>query len=272
MVGLRQSHAFHTDTTRQGQQLTPSERERLLKPYLPPEPNPPRHSNRYNSKSNGTFHHRQRVRPAMRHLIHSLLFSIIHIIFSVVIRIRQIYHALLDRVFAVLYYHHRTPELIRRDVRSLSRVPKHLSVILDLPPEGGKKDGLETLLNDACELAAWSASAGIPMLSIYERTGGQIYPRCILTLADVWKRDLEIVSATPSQTHNPHDDILLRSNIAIQAYHFPTFAEPPFLQPTTHARAYKWHTSRRQSTSSQNPASRRYRWPTDDRGSHKDPG
>lgn len=71
----------------------------------------------------------------------------------------------------MLYYHHRTPELIRRDVKPLSRVPAHLSVILELAPEGGKKDALETILNDACELAAWSASAGIPTLSIYEKTG-----------------------------------------------------------------------------------------------------
>lgn len=107
----------------------------------------------------------------MRHILHVLIFSIIHIIFSAYVRLRQIYHALVDRALAVLYYHHRTPELIKRDVKGLSRVPKHLSVILDLPPEGGKKDGLETVLNDACELAAWSASAGVPMLSIYERTG-----------------------------------------------------------------------------------------------------
>lgn len=53
----------------------------------------------------------------------------------------------------------------------LSKVPKHLSVILQLPPEGGKKDRLETLVNDACEITAWSASAGVPTLSIYERTG-----------------------------------------------------------------------------------------------------
>ena len=99
----------------------------------------------------------------MRHILHVLIFSIIHTIFSAYIRLRQIYHALVDRALAVLYYHHRTPELIKRDVKGLSRVPKHLSVILDFPPEGGKKDGLETLLNDACELAAWSASAGVPM-------------------------------------------------------------------------------------------------------------
>lgn len=108
-------------------------------------------------------------------MIHSLIFNLIHIIFSLFVRIRQAYHALVDRVLAILYYHHRTPELIKRDVKNLSRVPKHLSVILDLPEDLGrkasKKDGLETLMNNACELAAWSASAGVPMLSIYEKTG-----------------------------------------------------------------------------------------------------
>lgn len=74
-------------------------------------------------------------------------------------------------MLAVLYYHHRTPELIKRDMKGLSKVPKHLSVILELQPEGGKKDRLETLVNDACEIAAWSAGAGVPVLSIYERTG-----------------------------------------------------------------------------------------------------
>ena len=56
----------------------------------------------------------------------------------------------------------------------LNKTPKHLSVILQLPPDGGKKDRLETLVNDACEIAAWSASAGVPVLSIYERTGKKL--------------------------------------------------------------------------------------------------
>ena len=168
MVGIRQTRAFRTDSDEHGQPLSVPDRERLLKPYLPPTPQKqtPRQSP---DRKHNRFHHKRRVRPAIRHLIHSLIYNIIHIIFSIYIRIRQVYHAILSQVLAVLYYHHRTPELIKRDVSRLTKVPKHLSVILQLPPEGGKK--LETLVNDACEFAAWSASAGVPMLSIYEKTG-----------------------------------------------------------------------------------------------------
>lgn len=177
MVGLRQAEAFHHDIDRRtGQALSPREREQLLRPYLPKEPINSMSSKRKVSSNDGPrFHHRQRVRPAMRHILHQLLFSLIHIFFSVYIRLRQAYHAVVDQIFAILYYHHRTPGLIQKDVRNLSRVPQHLSVILELPPEGGKKDGLETLLEDACELAAWSAAAKVPMLSIYEKTGTSIF-------------------------------------------------------------------------------------------------
>lgn len=168
MPGLRQQAAFRRPDT-----LSPIQREKLLEPYLPREPmmvSPTTKTKQQASTSPRSFHHRQRVRPAMRQLLHLFLFHAVHTIFSIYVRLRQIYHALYDRVCAVLYYHHRTPELIKRDVKPLNRVPKHLSFILELPPEG-KKDALSTLLNDACELVAWSASAGIPMLSMYEKTG-----------------------------------------------------------------------------------------------------
>lgn len=171
MVGVRHSAALQTNRDAQGRPLSARDRERLLRPYLPSASQ----SQPAASKTSGTqslrFHHKQRVRPALLHLVHYLLFTVISLVFSIYIRTRQIFHAVTDRVSAVLYYHHRTPELIKRDVKALSKVPKHLSVILELPPEGGKKDRLEELLNDACEIAAWSAGAGIPMLSIYERTG-----------------------------------------------------------------------------------------------------
>ena len=154
-----------------GQPLSAAEREKLLKPYLPstpkkrsPQPSP-------NRRAIPKYQHKQRVRPAIRHLLHVLLFTIIHTCFSVYIRVRKAYHTIADRLLGVLYYHHRTPELIQKDVKRLSKVPKHLSVILELPAGGGKRDGLDGLMSDACEIAAWSASAGVPMLSIYERTG-----------------------------------------------------------------------------------------------------
>ncbi len=94
-----------------------------------------------------------------------------HTIFSIYIRLRQIYHTVFDRLLAILYYHHRTPELIQKDVRGLSRLPEHLSIILKL--EEGTKGGagLEQLVDEVAEVASWCACAGIPMLSVYERTG-----------------------------------------------------------------------------------------------------
>ena len=170
MVGLRHAGTLQTNRDQYGRLLTPSDREKLIKPYLPPVP-PKQSGSRRDSGSQDGYHHRQRIRPAIRHLIHSLIFTIIHMFFSIYIRIRQLYHAVFGRVLTAVHYHHHTPELIRRDVKGLSKVPKHLSVMLELSPEGGNKDRLETLLNDACEIAAWSASAGVPTLSIYERTG-----------------------------------------------------------------------------------------------------
>ena len=175
MVGIRGSKAFHSDIDDQGRPLSAQEREKLLKPYLPSRPNAQAPKPQANGKPGLRFHHKQRVRPAIRQSIHYLLFTIISLVFSIYVRVRTTYHAITDRILAVLYYHHRTPELIKRDVKGLSKVPSHLSVILEHLPEGGKQDRLEGLVNDACEIAAWSAGAGISMLSIYERTGEELY-------------------------------------------------------------------------------------------------
>ena len=93
----------------------------------------------------------------------------IHLIFGIYIRTRQIYHGVVDRILGLIYYHHRTPELIRKDVTRLSRLPGHLSVILTL--KGDEDGGLEALMDEVAELCAWCASADIPMLSVYERSG-----------------------------------------------------------------------------------------------------
>ena len=109
------------------------------------------------------------IRQLIRTQIHALFYFIIHALFSAYIRVRQGYHAVKDRILAILYYHHRTPELIQKDVKGLSRLPKHLSVILKL--EDGGRGGLEALVDEAAEVAAWCACVGIPTLSVYERTG-----------------------------------------------------------------------------------------------------
>lgn len=53
----------------------------------------------------------------------------------------------------------------------MSRMPEHLSVILELKGEERGSARLETLMDEVAEIAAWSACVGIPLLSIYEKTG-----------------------------------------------------------------------------------------------------
>jgi dehydrodolichyl diphosphate syntase complex subunit NUS1 len=111
----------------------------------------------------------------LKNQLHALLFVIVHTIFSIYIRIRKACHAVVDRIFAILYYHHRTPELIKKDVKGLNRLPEHLSVILKFE-EGGKGGaGLEALVDEVAEVATWCACVGIPKLSVYERTGRVTY-------------------------------------------------------------------------------------------------
>ncbi|KAH8878859.1 hypothetical protein GQ53DRAFT_789663 [Thozetella sp. PMI_491] len=165
----RDTELYRRDQKYNHKLLTPEERVNLLKPYLP---KPPKRSSP--SRQDGADSEEQSrlgVRRFLRTQFHILVFTIIHAIFSLYIRIRQAYHVVGDRIHSVFYYHHRTPELIERDVKGFRRLPTHLSVILSL--EGDHKGGaeLERLVNEAADIAAWCASAGIPQLSIYEKTG-----------------------------------------------------------------------------------------------------
>lgn len=61
--------------------------------------------------------------------------------------------------------------MIQKDVKRLNKLPKILSVILKLEEDGKGGAELERLVNEVAEVSAWCASAGIPALNIYERTG-----------------------------------------------------------------------------------------------------
>ena len=170
---------YRRDVRARGQILSAEERSRLLQPYLPPaqidtppeihsdtQQFTPTHTPKVKARRLG---HRRRIRPFIKNKIHALLYFIIHLIFGIYVRIRQIYHATYDRILAITYYHHRTPEYIRKDVQGLSRLPEHLSVILQLKPE--EDGGVEALIDEVAELCAWSTAVGIPLLSVYEKSG-----------------------------------------------------------------------------------------------------
>ena len=172
MVGVRdRDTAFHRNTDNSGRPLTVEEREKLLKPFLPPTPT----DSRSPSPVRKPQLPKRRRRGILKPLLHLIIYTVVHAVYSVYIRARRVYHAILDHVLAILFHHFRTPEYIRSDVRDLSRLPGHLSVILDYEDDAKGGAGLEGLLNDVSELAAWCAGAGIPMLSVYEKTGEQLF-------------------------------------------------------------------------------------------------
>jgi dehydrodolichyl diphosphate syntase complex subunit NUS1 len=161
-----------------GRELTAEEREKLLKPYLPEEPatstepsrapSPAPTSRRSNKQTKA-----KRKPTWFRHALHAIIYAVISFLFSVFFRFRRSWRMVKSKVVSLLKYHHRTPEFIQRDTRHLERLPKHLSVILEFyeGDEDQGSAGLEGLVNDVGEIAAWAASAGIPFLSVYERTG-----------------------------------------------------------------------------------------------------
>ena len=154
---------------RHGRELSREEREKLVKPYLPQPQSPATATSQHNGVKHAKKRRQKRIRPFLKSKLHFLAYFVVHLIFGIYIRLRQTYHAVIDRVLALLYYHHRTPELIQKDVKNLSRLPEHLSVILTL--KGEEDGGLEALMDDVAELSAWCASAGIPLLSVYEKSG-----------------------------------------------------------------------------------------------------
>ncbi|PLB48573.1 Undecaprenyl diphosphate synthase [Aspergillus steynii IBT 23096] len=191
MISQRDRKLFRDDIRARGTKLSAAERENLLKPYLPepsdlPRRPPPRRKKATTRKTP--------IRTFLKSQLHHLIYSVIHIIFGIAVRLIQVYHAVLDRILAVVYHHHRTPELIRKDVKNLDRLPEHLSVILSLR---AGDDALAILMDEVAELAAWSVSAGIPVLSVYEKNG--ILKSCIPSLNQVILVKLSSYYGSPSQ-------------------------------------------------------------------------
>lgn len=166
------------DSRPDGQPLSREEREKLLKPYLPA----PRRDDAASQSELKTslLAESTRIKPPasisytprslVNTVIHKILFHVIQFIVSIYVWLRQAYHAIHNRILSVLYYHHRTPELIRKDVKNLGRIPRHLSVIVDLNEED-RVEAVQRLIGEVAELASWCACVGIEMLSVYEKTG-----------------------------------------------------------------------------------------------------
>ncbi|KAM0180041.1 hypothetical protein ACHAPF_002574 [Botrytis cinerea] len=160
--------------------LTAEERRKLIEPLLPSDlpsrtssiKSQSRSKSKSKSKSSSPKSRSHLgIRNFFRFQLHGLVYAVVHAVFSLYVRLRQAYHAIKDRIFAILFYHHRTPGLIQKDVKGLERLPEHVSVILNLEDGARGGAGLEALVDEVAEITAWCACVGIPMLSVYEKTG-----------------------------------------------------------------------------------------------------
>ena len=166
---------------RRSKQLSVQQREELLKPFLPSSPSDS--ETQAQKKSNKALrdsrqrasqqHHRKPLVSPIKAFLHLAIYHVVALFFSIFFRFRRAYRLVRGKLVSLLKYHHRTPEFIAHDVKDLEKLPKHLSVIVEYQEDDGSQGtaGLEGLVNDVCEIAAWAASAGIPFLSVYERTG-----------------------------------------------------------------------------------------------------
>lgn len=160
---------YRQDVTTRGSVLTAKGRADLIEPYLPKPDQVNSIQESRKAKTHSRLGHKKRIRPYLKSKVYFLTYFLIQLVFGIFIRFQQFYHVICDRIVAVMHYHHRTPEYIQKDVSGLSRIPAHLSVILKYKSED--EGGLDTLMDEVAELSAWSAAAGIPLLSIYEKTG-----------------------------------------------------------------------------------------------------
>jgi dehydrodolichyl diphosphate syntase complex subunit NUS1 len=173
-LSSRQESAF-----RRSKQLSAQQREELLKPFLPSDLSDSetqaqkQKALRERRQRASQQHHRKPLVGPVKALLHLTIYHVVALLFSLFFRFRRAYRLVRGKVISLLKYHHRTPEFIAHDVKDLEKLPKHLSVIVEYQEDDGSQGnaGLEGLVNDVCEIAAWAASAGIPFLSVYERTG-----------------------------------------------------------------------------------------------------
>lgn len=100
-----------------------------------------------------------------------IILKFVFALLAVVKFVRSFYFQSTYRVEALTLSPHKTPQIIRNDVTKLSKVPRHIAVILDRKQKHVEGGGVEGQLSDVGEVAAWCIGAGASELTVYERTG-----------------------------------------------------------------------------------------------------
>lgn len=100
-------------------------------------------------------------------LFYKIILILLQTLFSIWSRLYMLFFTINEYISVITKYHHRTPQIIRRDVRRLKKIPHHLAIILEYKKDGG----IELLIHQVAELSCWCISSGIRILTIYEKYG-----------------------------------------------------------------------------------------------------
>lgn len=108
--------------------------------------------------------------PALHYAKYSILL-VVFFAMSILRNLQFVYNKLCLRIYSITYYPNNSPRVIRDDVNKLSKIPRRVSCIVNLRSDDDENGGVEGVIFDVSELAAWCLSAGIPSLTIYEYSG-----------------------------------------------------------------------------------------------------
>jgi len=181
MYNRHQSAAFQHGTDAEGNPLTALQRERIMKDLLPDpptemsatvRPQPRQTSSPERVAIAKTKPRRKRpavqkspFRRAVMHYVYVAVYMLIHFFFSIWLKIRKTARAISHKTYSIALHHHRTPALIRGDVKNPKKIPNHISIVLE------QDDSVQKLVRDLAEVVAWSAAVGVKTLSVYEKKG-----------------------------------------------------------------------------------------------------
>lgn len=101
----------------------------------------------------------------------AILMQIFYILFGAYVSLQSIYHRIQLRYLSVTYHQNRSPELISQDVSKFTKIPRIIGAVLRYKDSNEEGGGLEGLLNETSDLAAWCIGSSIEGLIIYERRG-----------------------------------------------------------------------------------------------------
>ncbi|EMG49140.1 hypothetical protein G210_0167 [Candida maltosa Xu316] len=137
-------------------------------------------------------------------------------------RIHNIFNIILDLSRSLVktsltYYPSKSPQVIRDDVNKLSKIPKTISCILDLKDEDDENGGKDGLISSISELTAWSISAGLKKLIIYEFTGTLTQStECVADLRKYITKTLTLYFGTEAiptfSIRVPHKNLIIYSD------------------------------------------------------------